>query len=175
MSWYAANSLPARRALPPQALLAVLAVLLVARAVHAAVTSCTVSATGPAFGIYDPLQGTALTSTGTITTVCVVTSHSNTVTLGLSSGYSGNFSARQMSTLVGGTTYTLNYNLFQNAADTIIWGDGTGGSQIETVTLKRHGNDTTVTTNATVYAAIPALQNPLPGSYTDTITVTVNF
>src|SRR5215831_10365549 len=104
MSWHTATSLPARRALPPQALLAV---LLVAPAAHAAVSSCTVSATGPAFGSYDPMQGAALTSTGTITTVCVVTSHSNTVTLGLSSGYSGTFAARQMTTLVGGTTYKI--------------------------------------------------------------------
>jgi spore coat protein U-like protein len=165
-------SLPAHRALAPQALLGL---LLVAPAVHAAVSSCTVSATGPAFGTYGPMQAAALISTGTVTTVCVVTSHSNTITISLSPGHSGNFTARQMTTLVGGTTYTLGYNLYQDAADSIIWGDGTGGSQIETVTLKRHGNNDTITTGLTVYGAVPPGQDPMPGVYTDGITVTVNF
>lgn len=162
----------ASRALPPQV---VLAVLLVAPAAHAAVSSCIVSATGPAFGNYNPMQATALTSTGTVTTVCVVTSHSNTITIGLSPGYSANFNMREMTTVVGGTTYRLNYNLYLNAADTQIWGDGTAPSMLNTVTLTRHGNQNTITTNSTVYAEIPALQDPVPGAYTDTITVTVNF
>jgi len=171
MSWHPAKSL-ARCALPPQALLAL---LLLAPAAHAAVTSCTVSATGPVFGNYNPLQATALASTGTVTTVCVVTTHSNTITIGLSSGHSGNFNMRAMTTVVGGTTYTLNYNLFLDAADTQIWGDGTGPSLLDTETLKRHGNNSTITTNTTVYGQIPALQDPVPGAYTDTMTVTVNF
>ena len=171
MSWHPAKSL-ARSTLPPQALLAV---LLVAPAADAAVTGCTVSATGPAFGNYNPLQATALISTGTVTTICVVTSHSNTITIGLSTGYSGNFNMREMTTVVGGTTYTLNYNLFLNAADTQIWGDGTASSLLDTVTLTRHGNNSTITTNTTVYGQIPALQDPVPGAYTDTLTVTVSF
>jgi len=172
MSWHPAKSSLARRALPPQALLAL---LLVAPAVQAAVSSCTVSATGPVFGTYTPMQGAALTSTGTVTTVCVVTSHSNTITIGLSPGYSGNFGTREMTTLVGGTTYTLNYNLYLNVAGTQIWGDGSGPSMLDTVTLTRHGNQNTITTNSTVYGQIPALQDPVPGAYTDTITVTVTF
>jgi spore coat protein U-like protein len=154
---------------------ALLAVLLRAPAGHAAVTSCTVTATGPVFGTYNPLQPTALASTATVTTVCVVTSHRNTITIGLSTGVSGNFTARQMTTVAGGTTYTLTYNLFQDAADSIIWGDGTGASQIETVTLTRHGGNNTITTATTVYAEIPALQDPVPGAYGDIITVTVNY
>jgi spore coat protein U-like protein len=172
MSWHPAKSSLVRRALPPQALLAL---LLVAPAVQAGVTSCMVSATGPVFGTYTPMQGAALTSTGTVTTVCVVTSHSNTITIGLSPGYSGNFGTREMTALVGGTTYTLNYNLYLNVADTQIWGDGSGPSLLDTVTLTRHGNQSTITTNSTVYGQIPALQDPVPGAYTDTITVTVTF
>ena len=154
---------------------ALLATLLVAPATHAAVSSCTVSATGLAFGTYNPMQGTALASTGTVSTVCVVTSHTNTITISLSPGYSGNFTARQMTTLVGGTSYTLNYNLYQDAADSIIWGDGTGGSQIETVKLTRHGNNNTISTNLTVYGAVAPAQDPAAGIYTDSIIVTVNF
>ena len=66
-------------------------------------------------------------------------------------------------------------NLFLNAADTQIWGDGTAPSVLNTVTLTRHGNQHAITTNTTIYAQIPALQNPLAGACIDTITVTVNF
>ena len=133
------------------------------------------SATGPIFGTYTPLQATALSTTATVSTVCVVTSNKNTITIGLSSGQSGNFTARQMTTLVGGTTYTLNYNLFLDAADTQIWGDGTGGSLTDPVALKRHGNNSTIITNTTVYGAVAPGQDPAAGTYTDTIAVSVNF
>ena len=169
-----AKSSPVPRAPASLALLVLLTALLFAPAADAAVSSCTVSATGPAFGNYNPMQGTSLTTTGTVTTVCVVTSHRNTITISLSPGHSGNF-ARQMTTLFGGTTYTLSYNLFLDAANTQIWGDGTGGSVLDTVTLTRHGNNNTITTDSTVYGTILALQNPVPGAYTDTIVVSVNF
>jgi spore coat protein U-like protein len=142
---------------------------------HAAVSNCTVTATSVAFGTYTPLQATALTGTGTITTVCTVTSHSNTITVDLTAGTSGTFTARTMTTVLGTTTYTLTYNLYQNAADTIIWGNGTGGSQADTVTLTRHGGNDTITTATTIYGAVAPSQDPAPGTYTDTITVSVNF
>jgi len=43
------------------------------------------------------------------------------------------------------------------------------------VKLTRHGNNNTITTNVTVYGAVAPAQDPAPGSYTDGITVTVNF
>lgn len=139
---------------------------------HAAVTSCTVTATGVAFGNYTPLAPTALTGTGTITATCTVTTHTNTITIDLSTGLSNVYATR---TLVSGTN-TLNYNLFLDAAYSQIWGNGTGGSVIDTVTLTRHGGGTQqITATATVYGAVAALQDPVPGSYADTITVTVNY
>jgi len=139
------------------------------------VLDCTVSATSVAFGTYTPLQPGALIGTGTMTTICTVTSHRNTLTIDLSAGASGNFTTRTMTTTVGTTTYPLNYNLYLDAADTVIWGDGTGGSQADTVTITRHGNNNTITTNLTVYGAVAPAQDPTPGIYTDAITVTVNF
>jgi spore coat protein U-like protein len=67
---------------------------------------------------------------------------------------------------------TLSYNLYLDAAHSMIWGDGTGGSQTGTLTINGLGN---VTANATIYALIPS-QDPAPGAgYTDSITVTVNY
>jgi spore coat protein U-like protein len=143
--------------------------------VHAAVLGCTVSATSVAFGTYVPLQPGALIGTGTMTAICTVNSHRNTITVDLSAGASGSFTTRTMTTTIGTTAYPLNYNLYLDAADTVIWGDGTGGSQADTVTITRHGNNNTITTNLTVYGAMAPSQDPVPGIYTDSITVTVNF
>jgi spore coat protein U-like protein len=142
---------------------------------QAAVLDCTVSATSVAFGTYVPLQPGALIGTGTMTAICTVNSHRNALTVDLSTGVSGGFTTRTMTTTVGTATWPLNYNLYQDAANTLIWGDGTGGSQADTVTITRHGNSNTITTNLTVYGAVAPAQDPAPGIYTDGITVTVNF
>jgi spore coat protein U-like protein len=110
-----------------------------------------------------------------MTAICTVNSHRNTLTVDLSAGVSGSFTTRTLTTTVGTTTYPLNYNLYQDAANTLIWGDGTGGSQADTVTITRHGNNNTITTNLTVYGAVAPAQDPAPGIYTDSITISVNF
>jgi len=142
---------------------------------QAAVLNCTISATSVAFGTYVPLQPSALIGTGTMTAICTVNSHKNTLTVDLSAGASGSFTTRTMTTTVGTTTDSLNYNLYQDAANTVIWGDGTGGSQVDTVTITRHGNNNTISTNLTVYGAVAPAQDPAAGIYTDSIIVTVNF
>ena len=148
---------------------------LASRPAQAAVLDCTVSATSVAFGAYVPLQPGALIGTGTMTAICTVNSVKNTLTITLSAGVSGSFITRTLTTTVGTTTYPLNYNLYQDAANTLIWGDGTAGSQADTVTITRHGNNNTITTNLTVYGAVAPAQDPAPGIYTDSITISVNF
>jgi spore coat protein U-like protein len=148
---------------------------LASRHAQAAVLSCTVSATPVAFGTYTPVQPAPLPGTGTITTICTVDSHSNSITVDLSAGSSASFTTRTMTTSVGATTYPLNYNLYLDPADTQIWGDGTGGSLVNTVTLKRHGNNNTVSTDLTVYGTVAPAQDAAPGIYNDGIIVTVNF
>jgi spore coat protein U-like protein len=143
--------------------------LLAAGHAHALVSSCTVSASGVAFGVYDPTVVTATLSSGTISVNCVVsgaTGH-NPVAIALSAGNSGSFGSR---TMLNGTD-PLNYNLYLDAAYTLVWGDGTGTSLVynDFVTPGRPS------LSATVYGMMPALQTPGGGTYTDTITVTVNF
>jgi spore coat protein U-like protein len=68
---------------------------------------------------------------------------------------------------------SMQYNLYTNAARTQVWGDGTGGtakvsdSQLVVVGTSQY--------SYTAYGRIPALQNLGPGTYTDTITVTLNY
>ncbi|MGB6605851.1 MAG: spore coat U domain-containing protein [Steroidobacteraceae bacterium] len=141
--------------------------LLCAPARGASITgSCTASATGVSFGTYNLLSATPLESTGTVTVNCsaATVKGTNSVTVSLSAGQSGSFTARRL-----GTGFT--YNLYQNAAFTEIWGDGTGNSTLYTGSITKKLPSFT----ATVYGQIPALQNPAPGSFTDTITVTVDY
>jgi spore coat protein U-like protein len=133
-------------------------------AAHALITSCTVTATAVAFGTYIPL--TTATSTGTLSLSCDVVLPSS-VTIALSTGASNTFAARTMS---NGTS-TLSYNLYTTAANNVIWGNGSGSSSTVMLMLNI-GLPTTAT--ATVYGLVPS-QDPAPGSYTDTITVSVSY
>ncbi|MDE2136068.1 MAG: spore coat protein U domain-containing protein [Gammaproteobacteria bacterium] len=135
---------------------------------HAAsIASCTATATSIAFGTYTPLQATVLASTGTITISCTGVRGRNTVTIDLSQGASGAYATR---TLQAGSA-TLSYNLYQDAANTAIWGNGTGGSTEASATIRRR----TPTATLTVYGGVLARQDPAPGTYGDTITVSVNY
>jgi spore coat protein U-like protein len=136
-------------------------------AAWAAIGSCTVSATSVAFGIYTPLQAAPLASTGTISIACTGVTGRTGITIDLSTGASGNYATR---TLKAGA-FTLNYNLYLDAANTQIWGDGSGGSLQGTATIRRRRPNATLT----AYGAVAAAQDPAAGSYTDTITVTVNY
>jgi spore coat protein U-like protein len=154
--------------------LLVLAALLSASPLRAAVTfTCTVSATGIAFGAYNPLNTTATTAAGSWTVTCNATgSGSATVsgTLSLSTGKSGTYTPRQM---FSGTN-ALNYNIYLTPSYTMILGNGSGGtyapSDSGTVTA---GQVYQVSGN--MYGMIPASQDVAAGSYSDLIVVTVAY
>jgi len=135
----------------------------------AAIISCTVSATAVNFGNYTPFSPAAVDASGTVTVNCLGVLGGN-FTVKLNTGGSGTFSPRRM---YKGTD-TLNYNLYTNSGRTTIWGDGTGGTFFPTVNcgLACLGADN----NFTTYGRIPGSQNTtVPGSYSDTITVTVEW
>jgi spore coat protein U-like protein len=68
-------------------------------------------------------------------------------------------------------TDMLSYNLYTDAGHTMIWGDGSGG----TSTNSFGGLISLGSTSFTVYGRVPKGQYPMPGSFTDTITVTVTY
>lgn len=123
-----------------------------AQAATTAIT-CSVQTTPLSFGSY---LGNALTSTATITTSC---NQVVPVQVQMSKGSGSSLSNRAMKS--GGNN--MNYNLYTDASYQVIWGDGTGGTQIQTGT------------NLTVYGQIPASQNVAPGNYSDTIVVTITW
>jgi spore coat protein U-like protein len=65
----------------------------------------------------------------------------------------------------------LTYNLYLDAARTIVWGDGSGGSQMYLSNNPPKSADVQLT----VYGKIDSFQDVSAGSYADTVTVTVNF
>jgi spore coat protein U-like protein len=129
-----------------------------------------VSTGGVAFGAYNPLPGAASDTTGSVTLSCNISAGSVSYTMALTTGGSGSYVPRQMSS---GASH-LNYNLYLDSARTTVWGDGTGGTQTLSGTSPIVVPSYTQTDN--VYGRILANQQSTPpGSYSDTITVTVTY
>lgn len=133
--------------------------------------NCSVSATGVSFGSYNPNDGTPTNATGNVHVQCTVllVSVLSQINTRLNTGGSGSFSPRKMSSGAN----LLTYNLYKEVGHTTVWGDGTGGTGIFTdnVTIAVLGTSI----NHTIYGSIPAGQYVAAGSYSDTITVTVEF
>jgi spore coat protein U-like protein len=134
-------------------------------AANALCTSFGVTATALNFDVYDPAAGGATAATGTVTVQCGV-GLLPSFSVALSKG-GGTYAQRMM---VKGAD-ELNYNLYADSAHMMVWGDGTGG----TVTQSLTGIITLGSTKYTVFGLVDAGQYPAPGTYSDSITVTVNF
>lgn len=132
--------------------------------------TCSVSATGLAFGSYNPFSGTPLTSSASVSVQC-----STLVALFLSydvqidSGASGSFFPRKMN----GSAGTLDYNVFLDGGYSSVWGTGGGGtSKASFGALIAIG---TFTNHYTAFGRMPAQSTAKPGSYGDSLTVTIYY
>jgi spore coat protein U-like protein len=145
----------------------------IAQPVVAAV-SCSVSAIGPAFGVYSPLSATPNYANGSITATCTLLSGGATsvsMVSNYSAGASGTYATR---TLLSGTQQ-LDYNLYFDAAYTQIRGNGTGGSQQGGANFTLTPSAPTGQTTSIIYGRIPAAQDVGAGAYMDTIVVTITY
>jgi spore coat protein U domain-containing protein, fimbrial subunit CupE1/2/3/6 len=125
---------------------------------------CTVTANPIAFGNYNPFTPTPRNRTGRITAVC---KGNGTLTVALSTGQSGTYDPRYMTS--GTTSDQLDYNLYTTAARVTIFGDGSAGTQ--TVSKNFKNNSVLIR----VYGQIPAMENIASGSYADNIVATITF
>lgn len=136
---------------------------------------CTIATTGVAFGVYDPLLAGPTDSAGSVTLRCTHTGGGAAravYTIGLSAGNSGNFVQRE---LRAGTSI-LWYNLFDSAARTAVWGNGTAGSVLMRGTLVVNPGKFAINERShPIYGRIPAQQAVSTGSYSDTVLVTLTF
>jgi spore coat protein U-like protein len=139
-----------------------------------AANTCSVAATGHAFGAYDTL--TPLSGTSTITVTCTHSTnpaHTFPYTIALSTG-PGTYALRQMA----GGGDTLTYNLYTDAAHTIVWGNATAGtSTVSGSIVVASGSGASGFQTQTVYGLITAPQNVRAAPYATTspITVTVTY
>ena len=137
-----------------------------------ALTSCSVSSTALAFGIYNPLSASANTSTATVTVNCTVTlGLLANWTVSLSAGASGTALAR---TLISGGS-TLPYQVYTDATHTQIWGDGLQGTGVNSGSFFALLFGATTATY-TLYGSMPARQMSVSsGTYVDTLIVTITY
>ena len=172
MRTHVTSILPSRRHIAAPALAGALAIL---GCTQARAVDCTIAANGVAFGVYDPTLTAPTDSTGNVTVRCT---HSGggasriNYTVSLSAGGSGDVARRQMRA----GTATLDYNLYRDAARSLIWGTGTGGSGLVSgaVTVNR-GHFQVSEVAYPIYGRIPAQQAIATGLYTDAIVVTLTF
>lgn len=133
--------------------------------------TCSASATGIAFGIYQPLAASPVTSTATVTITCssplsLLVSYS----IQLGPGGGGSYAARSM----GGSGGRLAYQLYTGALYNQVWGAGTAGT---TAVANGYllGVVLPTVSEYTVYGRIAAGNNVGVGTYGDTITVVVIY
>lgn len=159
----------------PRAIALVLAALALLACVEARALDCFVSVTSVAFGTYDPVITAPTTSTGNVKVRCIHIGGGATranYTIDLSTGSSNNYAQR---TLRSGNA-VLNYNLFNSATYTQVWGNGTGGSaRVAYSLLVNPGNFEQNIMDHPIYGRIPAEQAVDTGLYSDTILVTLTF
>lgn len=136
---------------------------------------CSISGNGPvvtasaiAFGPYSATQSSPDSANGTVQIRCPLgIGLLPSFDIALSAGNGGGFAPRRMSL---GTKH-LGYNIYTSAAYSSVWGDGSNG----TVTQSYAALLSLGTISFTTYGRIPAGQFAAPGTYADTITVTVTY
>ncbi|MEO8103246.1 MAG: spore coat U domain-containing protein [Betaproteobacteria bacterium] len=138
--------------------------------------TCTASASGVMLGTYTPNQRTPADSAGSIVVTCakgaldalpMTVNYSLDISIGSSTGYS----PREMTSGVN----RLRYNLYRDATRISIWGDGSGGTSAVAGALAIQPSPGSASFTHTLYGRIFASQNAVPGSYADTVLVTVSY
>ena len=125
--------------------------------------TCTVnSASTLNFGTQGILA-TNVDQTSTIQVTCTNTTPYN-IGLDAGTGSGATVAARKMTSGAN----TVNYTLYSNSTRTTLWGNTVG-----TDTVAATGNG--AAQSYTVYGRVPPQAAPAPGTYTDTITVTVTY
>lgn len=124
-------------------------------------TSCAVSASDLAFGSYDAAANTDALATSAISVTCsLLTPYA----ISLDNGTNASGATRRM----GSGASRLTYEIFRDVGLTGIFG-------LATSSLGISGIGTGFAIPSVVYGKIPKNQAVAPGSYTDQITVTVDY
>jgi spore coat protein U-like protein len=147
--------------------LAALALLCTGATASAQQMRCSITnAVGPSFGPYDTLSASPRDSAGFISFRCERVGPSDVIVIEISRGQGHSFMPRRMTR----RGERLEYNLYLDAARTMIWGDGSRGTSRYQVRPSEGRTE-----SVPIYARIPARQTVVPGSYSDHVVLTVNY
>ena len=111
-------------------------------------------------------QGILATNVDQTSTVQVTCTNTTPYNIGLDAGTGSGATVATRKLTSGGNT--VNYTLYSDSGRTTVW-----GNTVSTDTVAGTGNGSGQ--NYTVYGRIPAQTTPAPGTYNDTITVTVTY
>jgi spore coat protein U-like protein len=125
----------------------------------AVLADCSLNVLDVSFGQYDPFVATDTDTTGSVSMNCDT---DTSVQVSFSAGF-GPFATREMQSGLN----AILYNLFTDPSHLTIWGDGSPGTSLVSISGTSGSH--------TVYGRIPARQNVPVGTYGDTITVTLTF
>jgi len=134
--------------------------------VTAVTRKCFVTTASLDFGQYDPVQANATAALDAQSTLTVACTKGTVFTIDLDNGVNATGDSRRM---VGGAGSHLNYDLYQDPARTLRWGNVAGQILDGGVAPSRDPR------TFTVYGRIPGAQDVEVGQFQDTVLVTVNF
>jgi spore coat protein U-like protein len=146
-------------------------------AAAAQAVTCGVTTGGLPFGGYDVYSASAVTGNATITVGCSYSAGDTgaievNFTISLSTGSSNSFVNRKM-TITGDS---LQYNIYTTNTYGVVWGDGTGGSQTQSGSVKLTNGHPTASATFTAYGRIPAQQDvSVSTNYRDNVTISVAY
>lgn len=150
-----------------------IAVLSAASACANAATTCSlVSGLSLSFGSYDVLNGTPNDSLTNLTVSCSREGGpaNISVTLGLGQGVNGTtVSTRRLGRVGGGDS--ISYGLYRDVGRSSVWGFSTGTDTMSQVI--NISNKSSAPATFSIYGRIPASQDVMQGTYTDTVQVTL--
>ncbi|HEY0634125.1 MAG TPA: spore coat U domain-containing protein [Gammaproteobacteria bacterium] len=137
--------------------------------------SCAVAISNLTFPGYDVFNLAPTDTTGAVLVTCTDDGLPGVlnidISLTLSAGSSGTVSGRQM--VQAGVSERLDYNLFRDAAATLLWGEtpGIDDYQIHKLKVPKNGS---VQSTLSIFARIPPGQDVSAGGYSDSLVLTIS-
>jgi spore coat protein U-like protein len=125
-----------------------------------------VSTVSVGFGAYEAGHSKPVDSAGSVAFECEDVGTNDMIAIEISRSRSGSFQPRAMS----GPSPNFEYNLYLDAARTVVWGDGSAGTSVYRV---RPVSGRTF--SVPIYGRIPPRQNVRAGRYSDVVIVTLMF
>jgi spore coat protein U-like protein len=118
------------------------------------------------FGAYNVFDVAPVDAVGTVLVQCQGLDSGAQVVIGIGRGSDRGFYRRALRY----RRYHLDYQIYIDAARTLVWGDGTGGTS---VMRARPSDDAPV--SIPLFGRIAPRQNVGPGEYDDQIVITVDY